>query len=204
MSENVGKDERKVTEGQWTTGLYDCFSEDISTCYFTWFCPCVAFGRIAEILDKGETSQGLAGLMLVAMSKVGCGWYYASKYRAKLRNQYSLPEEPCSDGAIHFFCCSCALSQEHRELKYRGLDPSLGNQSFLSSLFSNDAISEFKRVCRRYDYYKEIELGKVSKNIYMYTPLTKPPSKTVPNQLEYHSSVFNILFWKPYTQYTYM
>ncbi|KAF3601087.1 hypothetical protein F2Q69_00036538, partial [Brassica cretica] len=101
MSENVGKDERKVTEGQWTTGLYDCFSEDISTCYFTWFCPCVAFGRIAEILDKGETS------------------------RAKLRNQYSLPEEPCSDGAIHFFCCSCALSQEHRELKYRGLDPSL-------------------------------------------------------------------------------
>ncbi|KAG2317078.1 hypothetical protein Bca52824_020200 [Brassica carinata] len=153
MSENVGKDEKKVIEGQWTTGLYDCFSEDISTCCFTWFCPCVAFGRIAEILDKGETSQGLAGLMVVAMSKIGCGWYYASKYRAKLRNQYSLPEEPCSDGAIHFFCCSCALSQEHRELKYRGLDPSLGNQSLFTPLFSNYAPSEFKRVCHRYDHF---------------------------------------------------
>ncbi|KAF3561408.1 hypothetical protein DY000_02012988, partial [Brassica cretica] len=120
MSEHEGKDVKKVSEGQWTTGLYDCFSEDIPTC------------------------QGLAGLMVVAMSHIGCGWYYASTYRAKLRRQYSLPEEPCSDGAIHFFCCSCALSQEHRELKYRGLDPSLGNQSLFSPLFSNDAILKFK------------------------------------------------------------
>ncbi|XP_010511107.1 PREDICTED: protein PLANT CADMIUM RESISTANCE 9-like isoform X1 [Camelina sativa] len=125
MSEQEGKIEKIVTEAQWTTGLYDCFSEDISTCCFTWFCPCVAFGRIAEILDKGETSQGLAGLMVVAMSHIGCGWYYASLYRAKLRHQYSLPEEPCADGPIHFFCCACALSQEHREIKHRGLDPSL-------------------------------------------------------------------------------
>ena len=99
MSEHEGKDVKKVTEGQWTTGLYDCFSEDIPTCNniiqlynyflfvfqkkipiyysnglvitiflvfaciycykgcFTWFCPCVAFGRIAEILDKGETGM---------------------------------------------------------------------------------------------------------------------------------------------------
>lgn len=97
--------------------------------------------------------QGLAGLMVVAMSKIGCGWYYASKYRAKLRNQYSLPEEPCSDGAIHFFCCSCALSQEHRELRYRGLDPSLGNQSLFTPIFSNYATSEFKCVCCCYDYF---------------------------------------------------
>lgn len=32
MSKNVVKEEKKVSEGQWTTGLYDCFSEDISTC----------------------------------------------------------------------------------------------------------------------------------------------------------------------------
>lgn len=76
--------------------------------------------------------QGLAGLMVVAMSHIGCGWYYASTYRAKLRHQYSLPEEPCADGPIHFFCCPCALSQEHRELKHRGLDPSLGKQSLFS------------------------------------------------------------------------
>lgn len=35
MSEHEGKDEKKVTEGQWTTGLYDCLSEDISTCKYT-------------------------------------------------------------------------------------------------------------------------------------------------------------------------
>ncbi|CAG7861527.1 unnamed protein product [Brassica rapa] len=159
MSEHEGKDVKKVTEGQWTTGLYDCFSEDIPTCCFTWFCPCVAFGRIAEILDKGETGQGFAGLMVVAMSHIGCGWYYASTYRAKLRRQYSLPEEPCSDGAIHFFCCSCALSQEHRELKYRGLDPSLGNQSLFSPLFSNDAIFKFKGTSNHRDciYFQKNE-----------------------------------------------
>ncbi|CAA7028667.1 unnamed protein product [Microthlaspi erraticum] len=133
MSEHEGKHEKKITEGRWTTGLYDCFSEDISTCCLTCFCPCVAFGRIAEILDKGETRQGLAGLLVVAMSSIGCGWYYASQYRAKLRNQYSLPQEPCPDDPIHFFCCPCALSQEHRELKYRGLDPSLGWQGNIES-----------------------------------------------------------------------
>lgn len=79
------------------------------------------------------------------MSSIGCGWYYASKYRAKLRHQYSLPEEPCADGAIHFFCCPCALSQEHRELKHRGLDPSLGKQSLLPlSLFSNEGRFSYK------------------------------------------------------------
>ncbi|CAF2040792.1 protein PLANT CADMIUM RESISTANCE 9 [Brassica rapa] len=143
MSEHEGKYAMKVTEGQWTTGLYDCFSEDIPTCCFTWFCPCVAFGRIAEILDKGETGQGFAGLMVVAMSHIGCGWYYASTYRAKLRRQYSLPEEPCSDGAIHFFCCSCALSQEHRELKYRGLDPSLGWEGNIEKGTSNTTTPPF-------------------------------------------------------------
>ena len=93
------------------------------------------------------------------MSHIGCGWYYASTYRAKLRRQYSLPEEPCSDGAIHFFCCSCALSQEHRELKYRGLDPSLGNQSLFSPLFSNDAIFKFKGTSNHRDciYFQKNE-----------------------------------------------
>ncbi|CAN6971538.1 unnamed protein product [Brassica rapa subsp. trilocularis] len=106
MSEHEGKDVKKVTEGQWTTGLYDCFSEDIPTCCFTWFCPCVAFGRIAEILDKGETGQGFAGLMVVAMSHIGCGWYYASTYRAKLRRHTPCPRSlvpmaPSTSSAVH-------------------------------------------------------------------------------------------------------
>ncbi|XP_010544048.1 PREDICTED: protein PLANT CADMIUM RESISTANCE 9 [Tarenaya hassleriana] len=111
----------------WTSGLYDC-CEDIPNCFLTCFCPCVTFGRIAEIVDRGKTSRRLGALMVVAMSHIGCGWYYASKYRLKIRQEFSLPEEPCSDALIHCFCCGCALCQEHRELKSRGLDPSLGWQ----------------------------------------------------------------------------
>ncbi|KAJ0430787.1 putative PLAC8 motif-containing protein [Helianthus annuus] len=48
-------------------------------------------------------------------------------YRTKLRNQYSLPKQPCNDCLVHFFCKPCALCQEYRELKYRGLNPSYGN-----------------------------------------------------------------------------
>ncbi|KVH97681.1 Uncharacterized protein family Cys-rich [Cynara cardunculus var. scolymus] len=43
-----------ATTGQWSTGLCDCTS-DASNCCRTIFCPCVTFGRIAEIVDKGTT-----------------------------------------------------------------------------------------------------------------------------------------------------
>ncbi|KAL8268965.1 hypothetical protein R6Q59_002763 [Mikania micrantha] len=40
--------------GQWSTGLCDC-GEDCSNCCLTFWCPCITFGRIAEVLDKGTT-----------------------------------------------------------------------------------------------------------------------------------------------------
>ncbi|KAI3744419.1 hypothetical protein L1987_57499 [Smallanthus sonchifolius] len=39
---------------QWSTGLCDC-SEDSSSCSLTYCCPCIFFGRIAEIVGKGNT-----------------------------------------------------------------------------------------------------------------------------------------------------
>ncbi|GMY22190.1 protein PLANT CADMIUM RESISTANCE 7-like [Fagus crenata] len=42
--------------GQWTTGLCGCF-EDPSSCWVTFCCPFITFGRIAEIVDQGRTSQ---------------------------------------------------------------------------------------------------------------------------------------------------
>nr|XP_043630475.1 protein PLANT CADMIUM RESISTANCE 11-like [Erigeron canadensis] len=38
----------------WAIGLFDCFS-DIKICFLVLLCPCVAFGKIAEIVNEGET-----------------------------------------------------------------------------------------------------------------------------------------------------
>ncbi|KAL5761448.1 hypothetical protein ACOSP7_017712 [Xanthoceras sorbifolium] len=112
-------------EGQWSTGLYDC-CDDPSNCLMTLFCPCITFGQIAEIVDRGNLSCKIQGLVYHAMSRIGCGWLYAGVYRSKLRQHWSLPEAPCSDMLLHCFCCVCSLTQEYRELKNRGANPSLG------------------------------------------------------------------------------
>ncbi|KAL4197355.1 hypothetical protein AMTRI_Chr04g250650 [Amborella trichopoda] len=41
--------------GPWLTCLFACF-EDPANCCITCWCPCVTFGRIAEIADRGGTS----------------------------------------------------------------------------------------------------------------------------------------------------
>ncbi|KAI8538189.1 hypothetical protein RHMOL_Rhmol09G0083000 [Rhododendron molle] len=38
----------------WSTGLCDCF-DDVNNCCLTCWCPCITFGRIAEIVDKGSS-----------------------------------------------------------------------------------------------------------------------------------------------------
>ncbi|KAL3501925.1 hypothetical protein ACH5RR_036374, partial [Cinchona calisaya] len=40
--------------GTWSTGLCDCFS-DVPNCCLTFWCPCITFGQLAEIVDKGST-----------------------------------------------------------------------------------------------------------------------------------------------------
>ncbi|KAJ6791416.1 cell number regulator 2-like [Iris pallida] len=39
---------------KWSTGLCDC-TDDCGNCCTTFWCPCVTFGRVAEIVDKGST-----------------------------------------------------------------------------------------------------------------------------------------------------
>ncbi|XP_059649461.1 protein PLANT CADMIUM RESISTANCE 9-like [Cornus florida] len=92
-------------------------------------CPCITMGHIVEIVDRGTTSCGVGGLIYYALGAVGCGWLYACTYRTKLRHLFSLPEAPCADVLVHCCCCVCSLSQEYRELKNRGVDPSIGWQS---------------------------------------------------------------------------
>ncbi|XP_015578875.2 protein PLANT CADMIUM RESISTANCE 12 isoform X1 [Ricinus communis] len=110
---------------KWTTGLCGCF-EDPWNCIKTCLCPCVTFGQNAEILDRNGTSCFCGGLLLYLLSCVGCPCIYSFSFRTKLRQQFSLPKEPCGDFLVHCCCPSCAICQEYRELKNRGINPSKG------------------------------------------------------------------------------
>ncbi|KAH9294320.1 hypothetical protein KI387_040478, partial [Taxus chinensis] len=107
----------------WSTGLCDC-AHDSSSCCLTCFCPCVTFGRVAEIVDQGRTTCCTHAIVYSLLWAIGVGCLYSCQYRAKLRAQYNLPAQPCGDCCVHFCCTCCALSQEHRELHHRGLNPS--------------------------------------------------------------------------------
>ncbi|KAK9276653.1 hypothetical protein L1049_006189 [Liquidambar formosana] len=93
--------QKQFPEGQWSTGLYDC-CDDPSNCFITCCCPCITFGRIAEIVDRGAISCKVAGLIYYALGTVGCGWLYGCTYRSKLRGLFSLPEDPCTDCLLHW------------------------------------------------------------------------------------------------------
>ncbi|GMH23333.1 hypothetical protein Nepgr_025176 [Nepenthes gracilis] len=120
--------------GQWSTGLCDCCF-DVPLCCLTCFCPCITFGRIAEITDKGTSScagSGALYTLILALTGCLCQCVYSCTYRSKIKNQYGIPASCCGDSCIHCWCECCALTQEYRELQHRGFEPSLGWQGNLT------------------------------------------------------------------------
>ncbi|KAF8025600.1 hypothetical protein BT93_F2441 [Corymbia citriodora subsp. variegata] len=111
----------------WQSGLCDCHT-DMSNAIMTALFPCVTFGRIAEVLDEGESPRCVVfcSLYLVMMPLLCSQWMISSCYRRKLRRRYQLLNKPCGDTITHMFCPCCTLCQEYRELKHKGLDPALG------------------------------------------------------------------------------
>ncbi|XP_058732529.1 protein PLANT CADMIUM RESISTANCE 3-like [Vicia villosa] len=109
----------------WSTGFCDCFS-DLSSCCLTLWCPCVAFGRVAEIVDKGTTSCCVHGLLYCLLGSVGLGSLYGCIYRTKLRNVFGIDGSQTSDCLASCCCFPISLCQEHRELEARGFDMSAG------------------------------------------------------------------------------
>ncbi|XP_058184318.1 cell number regulator 2-like [Rhododendron vialii] len=116
----------------WSSGLYDC-GDDVANCCVTCYLPCVTYGQIAEIVDKGEISCCKAGVLYgVIHFMIPCCLRFLvepcclGSYRTKLRQQYSLAEAPCNDCLINCFCEPCALCQHYRELKKQGFDMSAG------------------------------------------------------------------------------
>ncbi|MCL7043912.1 hypothetical protein MKW94_005391 [Papaver nudicaule] len=110
----------------WSTGLCGCF-DDCSNCWLTCCCPCITFGQVSEILDRGSSSCGVNGALYTLIAVLtGCSCIYSCMYRNKFRKNYNLEGNSCTDCLIHCFCEQCALCQEYRELKNRGFDMSLG------------------------------------------------------------------------------
>ncbi|AET05385.1 putative PLAC8 motif-containing protein [Medicago truncatula] len=111
---------------EWSTGLCDCCSDPGKSC-ITLCCPCITFGQVAEIIDKGSTSCGASGaLYTLICCVIGCGCLYSCFYRSKMRQQYGLKGNDCTDCLIHCCCEACALCQEYRELENRGFNMVIG------------------------------------------------------------------------------
>ncbi|KAJ1437895.1 PLAC8 motif-containing protein [Sesbania bispinosa] len=110
----------------WHTGL--CHCSDPKNCCITCWCPCVTFGQVAEIVDKGSTSCGASGALYTLICCVtGCGCcLYSCFYRSKMRQQYGLKGNDCCDCLVHCFCEHCALRQEYRELETQGFNMVIG------------------------------------------------------------------------------
>ncbi|XP_059291195.1 cell number regulator 9-like [Lycium ferocissimum] len=132
-----------LTEMQWSSGLCDCF-DDPMNCVATCFFACLTMRENAEIISKGETSCIAATTIYFLLCSIGCQAGYGFLYKSKLRKLSGLPKEACKDNVVHSCCSFCAISQEHRELKLHGADPTIdidSDPSAASSLPSNVAIS---------------------------------------------------------------
>lgn len=138
----------------------------------TCWCPCITFGQIAEIIDRGSSCKSperricssdvhlviekekkenrkmevaevnvilcyfftyvnaacvvSGALYMFLLCATGCSCLYSCFYRSKMRGQYLLEESPCGDCIVHCCCEPCAMCQEHRELRSRGFDMSIG------------------------------------------------------------------------------
>ncbi|KVI05421.1 Uncharacterized protein family Cys-rich [Cynara cardunculus var. scolymus] len=93
----------------------------------TFFAPCVTFGQIAEMVDRGRTSVGMyAGLYFLIMYFTGCGCLLSAYFRIKMSHIYRLPDDPLINILVHLICEPCALCQEYRELQHHGFNMQLG------------------------------------------------------------------------------
>ncbi|CAI5954745.1 unnamed protein product, partial [Closterium sp. NIES-65] len=89
-----------------------------------YFCPCVVFGRVAEIATDGNVAMEEAcALWYLIECCLLAGCVYSFGFRTKLRAKYNLPGDSINDFFLHWCCQTCAFSQEYRELKNRGWIP---------------------------------------------------------------------------------
>ncbi|KAL3719400.1 hypothetical protein ACJRO7_004371 [Eucalyptus globulus] len=86
----------------WTMRLFGCMDDPfvVVACCF----PCVTFGQIAEIVDRGSTSCGTSRLLYGGIRfLIGCLCLLSCTCRTKLQNRFNLIKSPAPDCITHFF-----------------------------------------------------------------------------------------------------
>jgi len=85
---------------------------DTNRCCFSFWCPCVAYGRIKDKLD-GTDNCVLWGLLYMAMVLfTGCQCCLTCANRAQLRRQKNQPGNDCGDCCCHWLCDAAMQSHE--------------------------------------------------------------------------------------------
>ena len=105
---------------EWGTGPFECCADCCTEMYSCCCFPC-AFGAISRNLDN----TSVIGLHCCAACLCPCciACTVAPGKRARIRQAFKLPEEPCGSDCMYWSCCPCcAQCQESREFKSRGID----------------------------------------------------------------------------------
>ena len=103
----------------WKRGLNSCCNVGISMpiCK-SFFCPCVMFGELAHQTGYGDCFLcGVAYCVFAPMwVGVDLSCLVHRGLRKHIRQIKGLPQKPCNDVYVTWFCGCCALAQEYFEM----------------------------------------------------------------------------------------
>ncbi len=110
-------------------GLFDCFKDWEICCYGCW-CTARLYAKNAVQINGSNYDD--AYFTYMNSGEDACPWIPVTANRRALREKYGLPEKPCDDCSVIFFCAPCAVCQAARELKIRN---SMSSEYFFAFLF---------------------------------------------------------------------
>jgi len=99
--------------------LCGCLNDAHICCYGCWCCCCL-YGQNAAKIDNHSTCLTHCCAYSL-MSLIGCCCFIHAVERGQLREKYGLEEHVCGDCFITCCCAPCAICQEAREIKTRGM-----------------------------------------------------------------------------------
>ncbi|CAM8934694.1 unnamed protein product [Rhodiola kirilowii] len=106
---------------EWHSDLLGCCAEPY-LCFSTLFWPCGTLSKIATVATQRHMSSAEACNELLAYSLILSCCCYTCCIRGKLRKMLNIEGGLLDDFLSHLMCCCCALVQEWREVKMRGIE----------------------------------------------------------------------------------
>lgn len=108
---------------EWDTSILACLTE-CESCLIGTLCPCVLYGKNKTMLNGEDCCFPCCIFSVLLMPPCFlCLCCYTSTSRKDIRNALNLKPTPCYDCPTHCCLLSCALCQEHRQMKKAGGSP---------------------------------------------------------------------------------